>query len=303
MESEYTDHVEAVSHLKGAEEAFRRGEYPQARSMADSCVAIDPSLCLAWELLGLMDIGDGDLLSAQGNFEMALTCSGTHDDTDTALEVIEQLGDIRGLGPDETAFARSRIGSAFLQRRRYHAALAIYSGLMDGDEGWELLSTVAFLRREIGMLEEALELYDRAIDIDGAPPEIMADAAVTLIKLGRLDEAEGALETALEAGVVKPMVWNNLGFVREARQDLEGALEAYESAISLDPRYYPALYSKGRVLQRMGRMKDAKPFLEQGLDLEGRVYGIEDVRGREEREESGGIHAKEIMPPTGDDQF
>jgi tetratricopeptide (TPR) repeat protein len=296
MGAVYEEHVEAVSRLKEAESGFSSGDYERARSASDECVSIDPSLGRAWEILGFAALREGDLYSALGHMQMALSCKGGFEDARSAFEALEGLGDLSATDPAEADQCLLALGSSLLKQRRYEAALPIYDGLLSRAESWEHLSTVGFLRRELGLLEGSLEAYERALEMDGAPPEILSDLSVVLIKLGRLEEAEGALSSCLEAGLQKPNIMNNLGFVREAMEDLEGALDAYDQAIEMDGRYYPALYSKGRILQKMGRMPESRVYMDRALELEGRVYRLEDVTGRKEREDKGGIHAKELMP-------
>lgn len=298
----YEDHVAAVSELTEAERGFSTCDYELARSESESCTTMDPSVGRAWEILGLLALRDGDLYSAFGHLEMALSCKGSFEDAEAAFEVLEGLGDLASLGPEEADAALDGLGSTLVQRRRYASALSLYDGIHTRTSSWRTASTIGFLKREMGLLEGSLAAYEEALAIEGAPPEVLSDISVVLIKLGRLEEAEGALSSCLESGLHKPNIMNNLGFVREAQEDLDGALDAYEQAIEMDPKYYPALYSKGRILQKMGKMAEARTYMDQALKLEGRVYRLEDVQGQKDRQRSGRIHAKEIMKaPPGED--
>ncbi len=300
METLYEDHVEAVSRLKEAEDGFSKGDYDLARSASDECVSLDPAVGRAWEMMGFIALRDGDLYSAYGHLQMALSCKGSFDDASNAFELLEGMGDLASLDPADADEALGRLGSSLLRQRRYPSALAIYDGIRSRIGGWRNLSTVGFLRREMGMLEGSLEAYEEALSMEDAPPEILSDMSVVLIKQGKLQEAEGALASCLESGLQRPNIMNNMGFVREAMDDLEGALEAYDQALEMDAKYYPALYSKGRILQKMGKMQEARIYMDRALEIEGRVYRFEDVQGRRDREEMGGIHAKELMPATDD---
>jgi tetratricopeptide (TPR) repeat protein len=293
----YEDHVEAISLLEGAEKGFYEADYDKARASADRCVSLDPSVGRAWEILGFVALREGDLYSSFGHLDMALSCKGAFDDARAAFETLEGLGDLAAVDPSDADEALAKLGSTLVQLRRFPSALAIFDGLSSRSISWKVLSTVGFIKREMGALEGSLQAYEDALSIEGAPPEVLSDLSVVLIKLGRLEEAEGALSSCLESGLQRPNIMNNLGFVREALEDLDGALDAYDQAIGMDERYYPALYSKGRILQKMGRMEEAREYMDMALELEGRVYQLEDVTGRREREGMGGIHAKELMRP------
>jgi hypothetical protein len=47
----------------------------------------------------------------------------------------------------------------------------------------------------------------------------------------------------------------------------------------------------------MGRMEEAKPILERALDIEGRVYDLDDVTHGEERASDDNVHLKEVTLP------
>jgi len=72
-------------------------------------------------------------------------------------------------------------------------------------------------------------------------------------------------------------------------------MDAYERAIGMDRDYYIALYSKGKLLQRMGRFEEAAPVLQRALDLESRVFDIDDVKGRRAGPPNGSMKVKELM--------
>lgn len=301
MDPDYEEHVEAVAGLARAEDAFSRGDYPACRENAGAVIGADPSLGRAWELLGILDLADGDPISALGHLEMTVSCNGNFEESEYILEVLQSQQELLEIDEESTLSLMDSIGSHLLQNRSYASAMCLYDGISKKVHDWRVLSTLGFLRREMGMLDGALEMYESALEMEGAPVEVLSDLAIVLIKMGRLKDASGALEECIDAGLQRPHVMNNLGFVREALGDIEGALEAYEETINMDPAYYPALYSKGRILQKMGRDSESRSIMDRALELEGRVYRLEDVTGREERELTGALHAKELMTPMEDD--
>jgi tetratricopeptide (TPR) repeat protein len=77
--------------------------------------------------------------------------------------------------------------------------------------------------RALGRNAEAIQSYDRAIEINPKDPVTHYDRGISLKSLGRYPEA----------------------------------LSAYDSAISIDPKFAMAYYNKGIILAELGRHDEA----------------------------------------------
>ncbi len=296
MAEEYEEHVRAVKLLERAQESFRGGDYSGTETVLLESVGIDPTIGRSWEILGLIEIGKGDFNSAQANFQMAAGCEGYNEVMEVAQETMDSDEWPGDDSPDSTTASLSLLGDKFLQRRMWDAAAVCFLSLGGRMEpSWRYHSTLGFIYREKGDLEPSLDHYNLASEFEDAPPELQFDRSVALIKLGRLEEAKGLLMSLLDGGFANPALFNNIGAVLEAQERLDEAMDAFDEAIEMDPRYYLALYSKGKCLQKMGRMKEAREYLNRALDIEGRVFDLKDVTSREERLEDGRIHVKEVM--------
>jgi tetratricopeptide (TPR) repeat protein len=71
------------------------------------------------------------------------------------------------------------------------------------------------------------------------------------LRLGRYAHADIALSTALQYSPGNARWWTRLGWAREKSGDAVHSLEAYEKALSLDPRLQDALNGKVRVASRI----------------------------------------------------
>lgn len=298
MEEEYDAHVHAVKLLSKAEEMFREGDYSGCRDVLNDSAALDQSLGRTWEMMGVLDIAEGEFQAASYNFETAINCDGYQQIAEMARDVMESGSWPQGEEEEVKVNRMTVMGEMFLKARMWDAAAACFTPLLDKVElDWRLLSILGLVNREMDNLERSVEYYRKAADMPDAPPEVFSDLSIALIKSGELDEAEDMLRMVLENIDTVPQVWNNLGTVLEAKGDLDDALDAYYSAVEVNERYYPSLYSIGRILQKKGQMEEAKEYMEKALDIEGRVYNLEDVSNREERESDDEVHAKEIMTP------
>ncbi len=132
--------------------------------------------------------------------------------------------------------------------------------------------------------EEAVQAYDRAIQLDPQNPKYWNDKAFNLWLLHRNQEANQASKKALElyndtlqenpkgidSWMGKAQVFNNL-----ARADMAGpkeayreaALQSYEHILQIDPQNAAALYFKGGALFEMGRHAEAIEALDKALEI------------------------------------
>jgi len=91
-----------------------------------------------------------------------------------------------------------------------------------------------------GDLEGAAASLERAIGIDPDRQEARAQLGVTLVQLGRTDEAEGHLLRAIELGGESALVHAALAEVAKAQGRPGDAIEHGREALRLDPGLVPA---------------------------------------------------------------
>ena len=113
----------------------------------------------------------------------------------------------------------------------YKAVLAVKPDLPDS---WYNL---AWLQKQGREFEEALQSYQRALDLNvSEPEEVHVNRAVILADhLHRPDEAEHELRAALDKNEAYVPALLNLGNLREDLGDRAGARESYERALAVEP--------------------------------------------------------------------
>lgn len=102
------------------------------------------------------------------------------------------------------------------------------------------LYAVATLREARGQWSEALELYERALDIDGRGPELKTRIGAVACRLHQDKRADRAFAAAARAAADYGPLWYELAQCRKTRAELPGALRAALEAVRLDPERYEA---------------------------------------------------------------
>lgn len=118
-----------------------------------------------------------------------------------------------------------------------------------------------------GDYPSALAAYALAIAARPDDSESMNNAALTLERLGRFDEALPLLQKAVE---LAPQKWSyrfNLGHVRGSMGDWTGAVAEYREADRLFPDDHVTLFNLGLALQRQGSDADAVGPLSRAAQL------------------------------------
>ena len=70
---------------------------------------------------------------------------------------------------------------------------------------------------------------------------------------------QGAAQELVETNPDDPAAWFTKGAIQQLEEgDLEGAIESYNRALELDPRYLKALFNRGFAYKDLGRLEEAR---------------------------------------------
>jgi Flp pilus assembly protein TadD len=183
------------------------------------------------------------------------------------LRLLRQ-GDFKGAEPRLSEALKKRPDDprlqealAFLYGRtdRWRQAEEIYRRILvtsPGSVGARL--GLARVLSDTGRDEEGLAVLRAAPQGQTPRPAAMAgEAARILVRLGRPAEAASEARAALPGDPKNPEPRYILGMALEAQGDLQGALQAYEEALRLDPGHLGALSHIAGLDSRLGREADA----------------------------------------------
>lgn len=114
------------------------------------------------------------------------------------------------------------------------------SNLTKKDERATFVNRGIILNRA-GKYDEAIKDFDRALAGKGDLAEALLNRGNSYFLKGQLDQALDDYEASIEAGLQKVhFAWYNIGLVRGARKDWQGAIVAFEKALEANPGYTPA---------------------------------------------------------------
>ncbi len=116
-------------------------------------------------------------------------------------------------------------------------------------------------------LTQALELAQKAIEIDDTEPQGHISLSLALSWMRRLDEAERAAERAVALAPGLADAYTGLGNIRDFQGRHEDAAALYTRAYRLDPQFDMSLHFLGRALLALGRFDEAESVFKRRLAL------------------------------------
>lgn len=114
--------------------------------------------------------------------------------------------------------------------------------------------------------EEALEFFDRVLEMNPENADALNNRGVAVYHLGRVEEAMECYSRALDADPENLEVMRNMGFILRKTGLLDDALECYDRILAKeeDPS---DLRSKAAVLVGLGRIEEAIECLMVSADI------------------------------------
>jgi tetratricopeptide (TPR) repeat protein len=134
--------------------------------------------------------------------------------------------------------------------------------LAAGVEGAEAAGARALAAAELGDAEEAQSALEAALEMDAADP-LALEACVALARGGGLvrDEATSRIRSGIEAAPEAVVPRHLLGRALALARDATGAIQAYRKALALDPEYVPSAVDLATVFYSLGRVDEANVVL------------------------------------------
>ena len=125
-------------------------------------------------------------------------------------------------------------------------------------------------KRKLGRWAEAIEDYDRALQLDPRDARAYADRGLAKSELGRWAEAIQDLDRALQLDPRDAYACTNRGVSKARMGRYAEAIEDYDRALELDPRHVLAYVNRGTSKAELGRRAEAIEDFDLALQLDPR---------------------------------
>ncbi|HEY6871239.1 MAG TPA: tetratricopeptide repeat protein [Geobacteraceae bacterium] len=142
--------------------------------------------------------------------------------------------------------------------------LAIRGHKVEGSDLAVRGTTLACLQK----YSEALEAFDKAIELDPSFPFSWSGKALALQALERYEESLSSADKALSLGLdTQYFVWSVRGDALKQQKRYQEALDAYDMVIKLDPNFIKAWQEQSDILLNLGRFEEALASINKVLEL------------------------------------
>ncbi len=255
MDGETLDASPGMLHVKAANENIRAGDTEAALREFEQAIAVNPSLTQA-------HMGMGDIYRMQGDYAKAEEKYGkaaeiTPRDFDAQfyhglmLHMLDRVREAIGaylralsIRPDDFR-ATLNLATAYYQLDENAKALefglrAVSLNPRDGAARFNLGSIYAALGRH----NEAIVEYQQATELLPLTPELLMNLADSLGKVDRYAEMRTTLAEVIRSEPTAA-AYERLGFAEFRLRHYDDSQKAFESALELEPDYYPALNGLG----------------------------------------------------------
>jgi tetratricopeptide (TPR) repeat protein len=273
------------------EEAFHRGDYARAKTLAEQRLAAAPGDVAARILAARADAAQGRFDAAFDGFRAALKRAPKNPDalyylgvTASVLAQVE-FDRLVATSPDSARAHQVRARGHEAAGRRAEAEAEYEAALAAGPEKAEVLVALGELKRASQSLDEAASYYERALQLAPSSYEALYGLGACRSFQRRHDEAAALLRRAVAVDPRSAAARLALGIsLLQSGRAADAAPELREAA-RLEPRMRQAHYQLGRAYQSLGRAADAQAEFARAQELL-----------QQEHESEGGGAAPDAVP-------
>jgi tetratricopeptide (TPR) repeat protein len=119
----------------------------------------------------------------------------------------------------------------------------------------------------LGRISEALSDYDRAIEFDSNLTDASIDKIYALASMGNYSEAIKCSDKLIPNDPDNPRIFYQRGLIYSIKKDNNLALDNFNRAIKLNPKYVNSLQGRAIVLNRLKNYSEALRSVEEGINL------------------------------------
>jgi Flp pilus assembly protein TadD len=175
---------------------------------------------------------------------------------------------VNALTAEEVVAARDVVTGELRAGRLIEAQSLCLRALERGPDSPELLHLMALVSLAAGQFDHAVEWASRAIRKQ-SDPAYLTTLGTALRGQGRGDEALQVFDKAVQMKPDDGGLWSILGNALVEAGRLPDALMCFRHALSLDQNLGDAAFKIGHILHGMGQFEEALVFLDRSVELQG----------------------------------
>ncbi|EGK83641.1 tetratricopeptide repeat protein [Microcoleus vaginatus] len=252
-------------HPKKYKIKFKGENTPSEQAIEEFSKQIEVSI---QSLLGYVGDLKDSLGKCAGLIYKSLRCNTFREITDSLLQGKSQCEKLTHCDPKLKHTLFSMLGDLLESAERYKDALDCYQKALELDQG--NASTFVGQGVALGNLEryeEALESFEKAIDLDPESVDAWANRGAVQGNLERYEEGLESCEKALHLDPKSVYAWVNRGNTLNNLERYEEALESYQKALDLAPKSVDAWVKRGNMLRKLERYEEALESYQKVIDL------------------------------------
>ena len=203
---------------------------------------------------------DAETLEKLRSLGYVSSCSGSgkdafgpEDDVKTLLPIHSRNFEAMGLHKKGRTGEAKEILQSVLKENQNIGMTYVYLGSVLADEG-RLEESLALLREGLFKFPEMYEIYKQYVK--------------TQRRARKFDEIVADFnERSHREIAVDPEIWNHVGFAYAVQEKWDDAIQSFERAISLDPRYAEAFFNLGEVYLSLANKNKDPIMLEKSSEI------------------------------------
>jgi len=224
-------------------------------------------------LLGYVGDLKDSLGKCAGLIYKSLRCNTFRERTDSLLQAKIQCEKLTHCHPKLKHTLFSSLGDFLGSAELYKDALDCYQKALELDQG----NASTFLGQGVALgnlerPEEALESLQKALDLDPESVDAWRNRGAVLGNLKRYEEALESLQKALDLDPESVDAWVNRGKTLNNLERYEEALESLQKALNLDYESVNAWALRGTVLNNLGRYEEALAACDRAFEIDSKNY-------------------------------
>ncbi len=173
------------------------------------------------------------------------------------LEVLNQCTILTKKFPQKFIFWKFSGMANFDTQNFYEAEICFRNAIIINNTDIDCIANLAIIYNNLGTLDQAIEMYLKAIELNDSIPELYNNLANIFKDKGDLEKA---LETYNKALIIKPdyfVPYYNKAIIYQNKNETDHAIEMYSKALEIQPNHIESLNNLGNVFQEKGLISKA----------------------------------------------